>query len=213
MTHNHLRLEKIPSWFQLPVRQQDGTLQAAATPTTPTKSEHIQEGYCMWKYWRTLEVTTNMTVHSIHVFDRKGKTLYTKRYAASTAENEDPEQQSEQRKLVFGMIFSLREITKMLAPPSSNDNSGLHSVKTGASVLHNYETASGLLFALYTTPGGANAGSNGKMERAALHHVYNDLWIQCVTRSPLYTPTTPNVSETNFEQKLDLFLKSQSWFA
>ena len=152
-----------------------------------------------------------MAVHSLHIFDRKGKTLFTKRYATAAAENEDPEQLSEQRKLVFGMIFSLREITKMLSPPSSNDNSGLHSVKTGASTLHNYETASGLRFALYTTPSASN--NNGKSERAALHHIYNELWIQCVTRSPLYTPTSPNVNETNFEQKLDAFLKSQPWFS
>lgn len=158
-----------------------------------------------------------MAVHSLHIFDRNGRTLYTKRYAAATtsAENDDPEQLSDQRKLVFGMIFSLREITKMLAPPTSNDNSGLHSVKTGASTLHNYETASGLRFALYTTPTGNSTigGGNGKSERAALYHIYNELWIQCVTRSPLYTPTSPNVAETNFEQKLDALLKTQPWFA
>lgn len=152
-----------------------------------------------------------MAVHSLHVFDRKGKTLYTKRFVAAAAENEDPEQLSEQRKLVFGMIFSLREISKMLAP-TSNDSSGLHSVKTGASTLHNYETASGLRFALYTTPGAASS-IGGKSERAALHHIYNELWIQCVTRSPLYTPTAPNVDETNFEQKVETFLKTQTWFA
>jgi trafficking protein particle complex subunit 1 len=159
---------------------------------------------------------TIMAVHSLHIFDRKGKTLYTKRYAAASAsaESEDPEQLSEQRKLVFGMIFSLREIAKMLAPPTSNDNSGLHSVKTGASTLHNYETSSGLRFALYTTPGANNSQTNGgKAERAALSHIYDELWIQCVTRSPLYIPTSPNVAETNFEQKLDAFLKSQPWFA
>jgi trafficking protein particle complex subunit 1 len=169
-----------------------------------------------------------MGVHSLHVFDRKGKTLFTKRYAASssTSENEDPEQLSEQRKLVFGMIFSLREITKMLARIDGDNNSGLHSVKTGASTLHNYETASGLRFALYTTPSQsvstlpANSApivpvvsTNGKAERAALHHIYNELWIECVTRSPLYTPTAPNVMDTNFEQKLDEFLKAQPWFA
>lgn len=157
-----------------------------------------------------------MAVHSLHIFDRKGKTLFTKRYATATtatAENDDPEQLSEQRKLVFGMLFSVREITKMLAPPTSNDNSGLHSVRTGASTLHNYETASGLRFAMYTTPLLSGAVNGNKAVRDALHHIYNELWIQCVTRSPLYTPTAPNVNETNFEQKLDAFLKSQSWFA
>ena len=113
--------------------------------------------------------TRIMAVHSLHIFDRNGRTLYTKRYATATtsAENEDPEQLSDQRKLVFGMIFSLREITKMLAPPTSNDNSGLHSVKTGASTLHNYETASGLRFALYTAPTTGNPNSGGGNGRHA----------------------------------------------
>jgi trafficking protein particle complex subunit 1 len=159
-----------------------------------------------------------MTVHSIHIFDRKGKTLFTKRYVKDSqntgAESpEDIEQLAEQRKLVFGMIYSLREITKMLAPPSDATAAaaGLHSVKTGGSVLHNYETASGLRFALYTTSG-STSSNDFKAIRAALHSVYHELWIQCVTRSPLYNPIKPNVQDTNFEQKLDAFFKAQPWY-
>jgi len=149
-----------------------------------------------------------MTVHSLHIFDRKGKTLFTKRYAkASNAEDSDSEQLAEQRKLVFGMLFSLREVTASLAPSNAKD-SGLHSVKTGASTLYNFETASGLRFALYVT----NESSNVKSIRTALQHIYHELWIQCVIRSPLYTPTQPNIEETNFEQMLDAFLSSQTWF-
>ena len=59
----------------------------------------------------------DMTVHALHIFDRKGKTLFTKRYSAtkSTAE-QDAEQLSEQRKLIFGMMFSLRELMGSLTP-------------------------------------------------------------------------------------------------
>jgi len=173
-----------------------------------------------------------MAVHSLHIFDRKGKTLFTKRYAKPDVANpaDDPEQLSEQRKLVFGMIFSLREITKLLAPSPQAAASGLHSVETGNSTLYQYETASGLRFALYCTnsntniSGGdaANTGATGgsssntnynKAIRTALAHMYNELWIQCVTRSPLYTPTQPNVQDTNFEQSLDAFLKAQPWYS
>ena len=149
-----------------------------------------------------------MAVHSLHIFDRKGKTLFTKRYAKeSSTEEADPEQLAEQRKLVFGMLFSLREVAASLAPSNAKD-SGLHSVKTGASTLYNYETASGLRFALYVT----HESSNSKSIRTALQHIYNELWIQCVIRSPLYNPAQPNVEETNFEQMLDAFLSSQTWF-
>jgi hypothetical protein len=72
-----------------------------------------------------------MTVHSITVFDRKGKTLFTKTYStiaskqqryllkSGTAEpGSDPV--TEQRKLVFGMLFSLRELVGNLTPEGSD---------------------------------------------------------------------------------------------
>lgn len=145
-----------------------------------------------------------MTVHSLHIFDRKGKTLFTKRYVRENAKV-DLEQQAEQRKLVFGMLFSLAQITASLSPTTSK--SGIHSVKTGATSLYTFETTSGLRFALYVTNDDGLSAI-----RAALQHVYQELWIQCVTRSPLYTPTEPNVEATNFEPKLDEYLKSQTWF-
>lgn len=65
-----------------------------------------------------------MTVHSIHIFDRKGKTLFTKRYAKGPPENGNEEQLAEQRKLVFGMLFSLREIVASLAPETETRDKG-----------------------------------------------------------------------------------------
>lgn len=203
-----------------------------------------------------------MPVHSLHIFDRKGKTLYTKCFVKDSNENDKPEQLSEQRKLVFGMLFSLREVAASLSPElpppqpprSSNNNSnnnatttpdkdtGLHSVRTAATTLYNYETNSGLKFALYLTnnptldqsksnklnsddsstmsgaAGGSGGGGNtvgGALDtsvRAALEYIYNELWISCVIQSPLYRPTHPNVEETNFETKLISFLKAQPWF-
>jgi Sybindin-like family len=114
-----------------------------------------------------------MTVHSFHIFDRRGKTLFTKRYVAGaggsgSGSDEDNEQLAEQRKLVFGMVYSLRELSGSLSPTSSSNGTtgDLHLVKTGASTLYNYETVSGLRFVLYTTAdtstgGGGGAGGGG----------------------------------------------------
>eukprot|EP00531_Pseudo-nitzschia_arenysensis_P013174 CAMPEP_0116148556 /NCGR_PEP_ID=MMETSP0329-20121206/18441_1 /TAXON_ID=697910 /ORGANISM="Pseudo-nitzschia arenysensis, Strain B593" /LENGTH=203 /DNA_ID=CAMNT_0003644739 /DNA_START=101 /DNA_END=712 /DNA_ORIENTATION=- len=91
-----------------------------------------------------------MTVHSFHVFDRRGKTLFTKDYTKKGETEITPEEQeqlSEQRKLVFGMLFSLRELSGSL----TDGKGDLHLVKTGASSLYTYETVSGLRFVLYTT--------------------------------------------------------------
>ena len=66
-----------------------------------------------------------MTVHSLHIFDRKGKTLFTKIYSSiATKNNQQQLQQTdpgnnpleEQRKLVFGMILSMRELVGSLTP-------------------------------------------------------------------------------------------------
>ena len=68
-----------------------------------------------------------MTVHSLHIFDRKGKTLFSKTYSQAAAVGQQQLRQTsqgpaeedpvdEQRKLVFGMLFSLRELVGSLAP-------------------------------------------------------------------------------------------------
>lgn len=58
-----------------------------------------------------------MTVFAIHIFDRKGKTLFTKSYTSTKQQlMRDAEELSEQRKLIFGMLFSLRELVGSLTP-------------------------------------------------------------------------------------------------
>lgn len=64
-----------------------------------------------------------MGVHSIHIFDRKGKTLFTKRYAKGGVQD-DEEQLSDRHKLVFGMLFSLREMVGSLAPEGEIKDAG-----------------------------------------------------------------------------------------
>jgi len=104
-----------------------------------------------------------MAIHSFHIFDRKGKTLYTKCYVKKPSppkdeksKKEEEEKLSEQRKLVFGMLFSLRELSSSLSPTDGPGD--LQMVKTGATTLYNYETVSGLRFVLYTT--GDNTSGN-----------------------------------------------------
>ena len=58
-----------------------------------------------------------MTVYALHIFDRKGKTLFTKRYAATKQQpSQDAEMLAEQRKLIFGMLYSIRELMGSLTP-------------------------------------------------------------------------------------------------
>lgn len=137
-----------------------------------------------------------MTVHAIHIFDRKGKTLFTKRYTGNKKQTaaQDAELLAEQRKLIFGMLFSLRELVGSLTPEGEQSPS-LHSVKTGAGTLHCYETISGIRIALYTnnnpvmnTLGARNKGEQPTSFQTALKYIYSEIWVECVVRSPLYRP-------------------------
>jgi len=193
-----------------------------------------------------------MTVHCIHIFDRRGKTLFTKTYSQSATQQQAQLQKTgiaepgsdpldEQRKLVFGMLFSLRELVGGLTP--EGQAASLHSIQTGASTVHNYETLSGMRFALYTNNNNQNSGSNGSSRkslgggsahgsskeenqsiREALKYIYSELWVEHVVRSPLYRQNrlvsssqsdgkdTFDIRSTNFEKKLDAFLSSRPWF-
>ena len=81
----------------------------------------------------------------------------------------------------------------------------LHSIQTGASTVHNYETLSGMRFALYTNnnnqflnssgagkkslgSGSAHGASKDENQsiREALRYIYSELWVENVVRSPLY---------------------------
>jgi len=68
--------------------------------------------------------------------------------------------------------------------------------------------------------------------KEALQHIYSDIWVECVIRSPLYRPGelivggaddssggniisgqgTFDIRSTNFERKLDAYLASMPWF-
>ena len=170
-----------------------------------------------------------MPVHSVHIFDRKGKTLFTKCYAKRKDGDLDENQLSEQRKLVFGMLFSLGQICESLSPADAPDKS-LRKIQTGASTCHCFSTSSGLYFCLYLTPSSKKTATSGNsastnaalankssmpkdtQARKALEHIYHQLWIQTVTRSPLYQPTDPNVEATNFIPQLDAYLQKQVWY-
>ena len=176
-----------------------------------------------------------MTVHAIHIFDRKGKTLFTKRYTGKI-------QTADQRQLIFGMLFSLRELVGSLTPEGEMSPS-LNSVKTGAGTLHCYETISGIRIALYTnnnpimnTLGARNKGEQPTSFQTALKYIYSEIWVECVVRSPLYRPQDIQVDPlppqqqqtagestadesgkfdikaTNFESRLDAYLQSMPWF-
>lgn len=103
----------------------------------------------------------------------------------------------------------------------------LHSVKTGSSTVHNFETLNGLRFTLYTsndvpTSNSGRSASDSSAPgdttvvsaRDVLKHIYSNIYVEQVVRSPLYTSDGGDfhISHTNFERDLDSYMKSIPWF-
>lgn len=97
----------------------------------------------------------------------------------------------------------------------------LHSVKTGSSTVHNFETLNGLRFTLYTsndvpTTIDSTSPSDATVisARDVLKHIYSNIYVEQVVRSPLYTTDGKDfdINHTNFERDLDSYMKSIPWF-
>ena len=127
------------------------------------------------------------------------------------------------------LCFIAMHIGQHTVPTPST--TALHSVKTGASTIHNYETLSGLRFAMFTNNDAqvalSSKGVASPSIRDALRHIYTEIWVETVVRSPLYRPGKMvsadeggsditmgkfDIRSTNFEKKLDVFLQSMPWF-
>ncbi|KAI5854802.1 Longin-like domain-containing protein [Tricharina praecox] len=103
-------------------------------------------------------------------------------------------------KLVFGVVFSLRNMVKKLSGPEDT----FLTYRTGVYKLHYYETPTNLKFVMLT-----DIKTNAL--RAVLHQIYVNLYVEFVTKNPL-SPTEHSggegVAVEYFELALERFLQS-----
>ena len=139
-----------------------------------------------------------MKLFNFYIFGKTGHCLYYKEW--SRPHNSMRHDAGEDQKLVFGMLFSLKDLAHKLAPPAEMDS--LRMVKTKAFCLHHYETPTGLIFAL-------NTDCETTSQHARLENVYKTLYIDFVARNPLYDGRKgePIRSEL-FSRKLEEYLMS-----
>ena len=86
--------------------------------------------------------------------------------------------------------------------------------------MHTYETMSGLRLALYTSNDVPSSKTSERTDysettfaRDALSHIYANLWVECVIRSPMYVGgSNIDLKSTTFERELDSYLSSLPWF-
>ncbi|CZR59154.1 related to multiple myeloma protein 2 [Phialocephala subalpina] len=102
-------------------------------------------------------------------------------------------------KLIFGTIFSLRNMVRKLGGPEDS----FISYRTGQYKLHYYETPSSIKFVMLTDTQTLNM-------RNVLHQIYVNLYVEFVVKNPLSPVEHPGgegVANELFELALDQFVK------
>jgi hypothetical protein len=146
-----------------------------------------------------------LEIYAFYVFDRRGTCMLYHEWAAApgaerSATRPDP-------KLVFGLLFSLKQLAAKLSPqqappqgaaPNPSGQSAqasealselspgnVNSFSTSNFALHQFETASGLRFVLVS---GKCKEHLHKDVQAALRHVYAELFVNTLVKNPQYKP-------------------------
>ncbi|KAL8867421.1 MAG: hypothetical protein Q9174_005680 [Haloplaca sp. 1 TL-2023] len=144
-----------------------------------------------------------MVVYSFYIFDRHAECIYKKRWAprpSSTGKapqsngllegGQQPKALSaeDDAKLVFGTIFSLRNMVRKLGGQDDN----FISYRTGHYKLHYYETPTSLKFVMVTDTRTNNL-------RIVLHQIYVSLYVEYVVKNPLSPAEHPGGIGVNCE--------------
>mmetsp|Transcript_3807 Transcript_3807/g.4741 ORF Transcript_3807/g.4741 Transcript_3807/m.4741 type:complete len:150 (-) Transcript_3807:1583-2032(-) len=142
-----------------------------------------------------------MTVHNFYVFNRQGVCLYYREWKRT--HNPLADNPAEDAKLVFGLLFSLKQFCNKMAPEKCNE--GLQSFSTPNFTLHHLESATGYRFVLNTTK---CTGSTVLDEfQKALKHVYSEIFVNLIMQNPLYKINS-RITLPAFTTELDNFISA-----
>ncbi|KEZ41533.1 hypothetical protein SAPIO_CDS7694 [Scedosporium apiospermum] len=152
------------------------------------------------------EITTAaaaaMPVYSFYIFDRHTECIYSRSWLPPDPSRPTPRAttSSDDAKLIFGTVFSLRNMVRKLG----GDDDAFISYRTGQYKLHYYETPANLRFVMITDTGSMSM-------RNVLHQIYINLWVEYVVKNPL-APVEhkggAGVRNELFELGLDQFVRS-----
>ncbi|KAH7037651.1 Longin-like domain-containing protein [Microdochium trichocladiopsis] len=150
-------------------------------------------------------------IYSFYIFDRHTECVYSKLWlgqpagsgplqaAAAASTPAARNRASDDAKLIFGTVFSLRNMARKLG----GDDDAFISYRTATYKLHYYETPTNLRFVLLTEPGALSM-------RNVLHQIYINLWVEYVVKNPL-SPVEhkggAGVRNELFELGLDKFIR------
>lgn len=137
-------------------------------------------------------------IYNLYIYNNSGKCLYYKEwYRPLNTLADDP---VEEKKLMFGMLHSLKDLALKLSPSVGSE--GLHTVKTNAFTLHHYSSVTGITLVLNTDHTTPDMYQN-------LHYIYTSIFVETLTKNPLYryVPGT-SISCPLFDKKIEEYISS-----
>lgn len=140
-------------------------------------------------------------IFSLTIYTRAGSCLYQEKWNAGSTKSVSYSDPDEEKRLLFGLLFSLKEFVFKLAPTTAgggggadglavNGNGGgadltlapqmegMQRYQTNAYTCHQYETPSGLRFIMMTD------NQAGDLS-AVLKHIYSHIYVEYVVNNPL----------------------------
>lgn len=140
-------------------------------------------------------------IFNFYIYNRRGQLLYYREWNRPL--NTLADDAGEERRLMFGMMFSMKDLVNRLSPGPSPE--GLHTIRTNSFALHHYQSASGIMFILNTDPTVDDLHST-------LHRVYSNLFVEFVSKNPLYSHTQDSAIDCPlFARKLDEYISAQNF--
>lgn len=136
-------------------------------------------------------------IYSLYIYTRNGSCLYQEKWNTGATKSMNYSDPEEERRLLFGLLFSLKEFVFKLAPATASGSDGLAAnggsgsdqalapqmegmqrYQTNAYTCHQYETPSGLRFILMTDNQAGDLSG-------VLKHIYSHIYVEYVVNNPL----------------------------
>ena len=144
-------------------------------------------------------------IYSFYIFGRQGSALYYREWSRPY-NGFAPDDQDEERKLVFGLLFSLKDLLQRMAPLGGSGDDSLHCLKTSNYTLHHLEVPTGVRFVITTDSATPDLRPN-------LLEIYSKLYTEYVVKNPSHDPTSAKpINSALFDKQLGAYIEQLSFF-
>ncbi|CAI5728669.1 unnamed protein product [Peronospora destructor] len=162
-------------------------------------------------------------IYSFYIYTRSGSCLYQEKWNVAASKSVTYSDPDEEKRLLFGLLFSLKEFVGKIAPASSSTlttadpigaaesataaaTEGMQRYQTNTYTCHQYETLSGLRFVMMTD------NQAGDMT-PTLKYIYGQIYVETVASNPLSdTKSGKPIDSQLFRAQLAQYLESQPCF-